>query len=242
MKAVSAFAFLVTMLAACSETHGAPTPSTTVATTAPGAPTPSTTVATTAPPTSTATTSPAGATFASVCGTIANFVADSATDGSFILNSPGREPLKITIPAGRLGGGNASGYVCVGVLAGVPSPLFDGFATPGRGFVNSGTLPATTASPEPTGFLLPQACAFVASPIVGADQTEWMVDCGTANNNARGTLGAALMQQGWTVCGSALATAQWRKAGVMLSVAESSLRPGDYPRLIQPARVIAPCT
>jgi hypothetical protein len=88
--------------------------------------------------------------------------------------------------------------------------------------------------------VIPQACAYVVPPVVGAVQTDWKVDCGAANNNARGTLGAALTQQGWTSCGSGLASAQWRKNDVMLTVVESSLAVGDYPRLTQ-SRVAPPC-
>jgi len=98
-------------------------------------------------------------------------------------------------------------------------------------FIDQGTFPATMAIPSPAGFVLPQACAFIVPPIVGADQTEWKVDCGAANNNARGILGPALAQQGWTSCGAGLATERWRKNDVMLGVSESSLAAGDYPRL-----------
>jgi hypothetical protein len=80
----------------------------------------------------------------------------------------------------------------------------------------------------------------VVAPVVGTVQTEWKIDCGAANNNARGVLGAALTRQGWTSCGSGLASAQWRKTDVMLTVSESSLAPGDYPRLTQ-SLVISPC-
>jgi hypothetical protein len=190
-----------------------------------------------------APTASAATTVAIVCGIISDFVGDnSQTNGSFVLSSPGRAPLKITIPAGRLGG-SASGYVCIGVLAGVPYPLLDGFVPGGvrELFIDPGTFPATTAVPAPTGFVIPQECAYVVPPAVGVVQTEWKVDCGAANNNnARGTLGGALTQQGWTACASGLASAQWRKNDVMLSVAESSLAPGDYPRLAQ-SRVTAPC-
>jgi hypothetical protein len=179
-----------------------------------------------------------------VCGTVSDFVADGTQNGSLVLNAPGREPLKLTIPAGRLGGGGVGGYACVGVLAGVPYPLFDGFATSGTpGFVNPGIVPATAAFPAPTGFVLPTPCAYVAMPVVSPDQTDWKIDCGASNNNnARGTFGPALTQQGWTSCAAGLAGAQWRKNDVMLSVSESSLAPGDYPRLTQFARVIAPCS
>ena len=206
----------------------------------------SATVGATAAPTPSAAASRAPGTFAAVCGTVSDFVADGTQNGSLVLNSPGRDPLRLTIPAGRLGGGGVGigSYACVGVLTGVPYPLFDGFATSGTpGFVNPGVLPATAASPAPTGFVLPQACAYVAAPVVGTDQTDWKIDCGAPNNNnARGTFAPALTQQGWTSCGAGLAAAQWRKNDVMLSVSESSLAPGDYPRLTQFARVIAPCS
>lgn len=143
-----------------------------VACTAPAARTPSPTPhaipSSAAPPSPTPTaTAATPATFAAVCGTISDFAGDNAqTNGSFVLNSPGRAPLKITIPAGRLGG-SASGYVCVAVLAGTPYPLFAGFFPPGTpGFVSSGAVPATTAGPAPTGFVLPQVCAYVVPPAV----------------------------------------------------------------------------
>ena len=233
MRSLGVAALLGVLVAACTAapvSTQAPTASATVAASASSNPTP--TPATTAQ-----------GNFAAVCGTISDYVSDNPqTNGSFVLNSPGRAPLKITIPAGRLGGGSVSGYVCISVLAGVPYPLFDViFTTGSAGFVGSGTVPATIAFPAPTGFVLPQACAYVVPPVVSADQTDWKVDCGAGNNNGRGTLGPALTQQGWTSCAAGLATAQWRKNDVMLAVAESSLAPGDYPRLTQFARVVSPC-
>ncbi len=53
------------------------------------------------------------------------------------------------------------------------------------------------------------------------------------NVNARGTLGAALVQQGWTGCGPALGTALFFKGQMRIVVVESSLAPGDYPRFSQ---------
>ncbi len=158
------------------------------------------------------------------------------------LAAPDRDPLRLTIPAGRLGG-VAAGYVCVGVIAGTPDPLFDGFFpanTPG--FVEQGKTPATVALPTPSGFTLPETCAFVAAPVVIPDQTDWAISCGAAKDrDIRGTLASALAQQGWTNCAAGLATAQWRKGSVMLGVSESSLAPGDHPRLTQFAHVVPPC-
>ena len=229
MRSLSVVRLLTVLVVACTAAPVS-TPS----------PTPSATVAASARPTSNLAS--AVGSFAAVCGMLSEFVADGAlTSGSLVLNSPGRAQIKITIPAGRLGG-SASGYACVGVLAGVPYPLFNGFFPQGTpGFIEPGTVPATTAFPAPTGFVPPQSCAYAAPPAVSTDQTDWKVDCGAGNNNGRGTLGPALTQQGWTSCADGLATAQWRKNNVMLSVAESSGAPGDYPRLTQFARVVSPC-
>lgn len=180
---------------------------------------------------------PASQTFASICGRITDFVGDGAsTPGSFTLNSPGRDPIEITIPAGRLGG-TAAGYACVSVLGGAPHPVFDGFeVASGSGalFVNEGVLPATAASPAPVDFVLPQGCAYVAPPVVTPAQNSWLIDCGaTENRDARGTLRDALAAQGWTLCVAALAMAQWQKGSIRLGIAESSLAPGDYPRISQ---------
>lgn len=223
-------ALIFVLIAACGARISTPSP------------TPPATVAATASPSPTSSAAAtARATFASVCGTIGDFVSDNAqTNGSFVLNSPGRAPIRIAIPAGRLGG-TAGGYVCIEVVAGVPYPLFDGFFPQGTsGFVNQGAFPATIASPAPTGFVLPQSCAYVVPPVVGADQTDWKVDCGAANNNTRGSLGPALAQQGWISCGAGLATEHWRKNDLMLGVSESSLAAGDYPRLTQVVGVTSP--
>jgi hypothetical protein len=128
--------------------------------------------------------------------------------------------------------------------AGVPFPILGALIGPYQeGFVNEGTVPATSAKPAPPGFMLPQLCAFVAPPTFGADSTVWSVDCGAeANRDARGTLGAPMMQQGWITCGVGLSGMSAKKNGVMLLVTESSLAPGDYPRLTQSSRLVSPCS
>jgi hypothetical protein len=111
-----------------------------------------------------------------------------------------------------------------------------------RPYVTEGTYPATAARPAPAGFVVPQGCAFVRPPEVGPDQTNWWVDCGAdANRNARGTLGPALAQQGWTACGPATATETYYKGSVRIVVVESSLSPGDYPRFSQATRPANGC-
>jgi hypothetical protein len=181
-----------------------------------------------------------------VCGTASDPVAKtSSTNATFLLDSPGRTPLKIASTGNApIDAGIPAGYACLLIDNGVPSPILVGFLGPYmEGFVSQGTVPATSAKPAPTGFALPQACAFVAPPVVGTDTTVWAVDCGEQlDRDARGTLGPAFTQQGWTICGSGLATMSAKKNGVMLTVSESSLAPGDYPRLTQFARVISPCS
>src|SRR5712691_11225204 len=117
--------FLLGMLIVACTASPASTPSAT----------PSATIHATVAPSPTPAASAPGS-FAAVCGTVSDFLGDDPqTSGSFVVNSPGRSPLKITVPAGRLGG-SASGYVCTEVLAGAPYPLFDGFFTSGTaGFV-----------------------------------------------------------------------------------------------------------
>lgn len=110
------------------------------------------------------------------------------------------------------------------------------------GYLIQGSVPATATSPSPTGFVPPQSCAFVAPPAVGTDTTVWLVDCGAqANDDARGTLGPAFAQQGWTTCAIGLGSMWAKKNGVMIGVTESSLAPGDYPRITQSARLLSLC-
>jgi hypothetical protein len=204
-------------------------------------PSPSPTAASTA-----AATFSVPATFAAACGTVSDRVArTAATSATFVLSSPGRSPLKVALT------GNApvdavvpAGYVCVVLDAGVPFPISGGLIGPYMaGFVADGTLPATSAQPAPAGFVLPQACAFVAAPVVGADSTVWAVDCGAqANHDARGMLGPVLIQQGWTQCAMGLGTMSAKKNGVMLAVAESTVAPGEYPRITQFSRMLSPCS
>jgi hypothetical protein len=229
-------AAIALVLAACAPTSVTPasSPTATLGASQTSAPT----------PTSPQTVAPTPRGYALVCGTISRFVGDSAqADGVIVLEAPGRDSLRLTIPAGRLGSGGASGYVCVQVQRGNPSPLFDGFVPGGVSiFIQEGTIPATAASPAPTGFMLPQACAFVATPSVSPAQIDWLIECGPSKDrDTRGALAPELTRQGWTLCGSGLAVAQWRKGNTALLVSESSLAPGDYPRLTQPAVTPTSC-
>lgn len=185
-------------------------------------------------------------TFASVCGTMSDGVArTTSTNATFLLNSAGRSPLKIASTGpGPIDAMVPSGYVCLLLDAGVPLPIFAGLIGPQMpGYLPVGAVPSTSARPSPTGFVLPQACAFVAPPVVGTDSTVWSVDCGAqTNRDARGTLGPALIQQSWVSCAIGLGSMYVKKNDVMLGVTESSLAPGDYPRLTQAARVISPCS
>lgn len=118
----------------------------------------------------------------------------------------------------------------------MPYPIFAGLSVPGNTevYVDINVYPATKAKPSPAGFVVPQACAYVRPPEVGGDQINFWVDCGSQlNHDARGTLGAALAQQGWTSCGPALGTALFYKGQMRIVVVESSLAPGDYPRFSQ---------
>jgi hypothetical protein len=161
----------------------------------------------------------------------------ATTNGSLVLNSPGRVPLTVTLTQPRWSPQTAAaGYICATLDAGVPHPIFAGVSVPGNAeaYVESNAYPATKARPSPIGFIVPQACAYVRPPEVGSDQINFWVDCGAQlNDNARGTLGAALAQQGWTGCGPALGTELFYKGQLRIVVVESSLAPGDYPRFSQ---------
>ena len=174
------------------------------------------------------------ATSAVACGTVSEYVRTApATDGSFVLSSPGRSPLKITLTVASADPteGQFAGYVCVALKAGVPHPIFVGLGVPRidgvipESYVPEGTYPATRAKPAPDGFVVPQACAYVRPPEVGGDQSNWWVDCGAeANRSARGALGPAFTQQGWTRCGPAVGTELFFK-GSMRIVADAGRLP-----------------
>ncbi len=225
---------LIVVMGGCSTTNQV-SPSSTASATSSRTPTPT---AVTSTPLAAATRS----TWAVACGTVSGYEGNTSTAyGTMVLDSPGRSPLKIALTQGFFG--SASGNVCVSLVARVPAPIFDGFFPPNTpGFIPEGTLPATKADPAPTGFVVPQACAYVVPPVVGGDQTSWKVDCGAeANRNARGTLAPAFTQQGWTSCGAVTATERWVKPPVMIVVVESSLSPCDYPRFDQLARPATGC-
>ena len=103
----------------------------------------------------------------------------------------------------------------------------------------SSCTPTSSVNPRPAGFTLPLGCAYVGQPAVGADASQWDIDCGAASNDTRGTLASPLTQQGWTSCGAGLANASWAKGTARITVSEGAGGPGGYPRLTQPARPAA---
>jgi hypothetical protein len=100
---------------------------------------------------------------------------------------------------------------------------------------------AATVGPAAfTGFLPPPSCSYVGGPSLAADHSDRFVDCGpTGNRAARDTLASALIEQGWSLCGFGAAAATWAKGATSISIAESSLAPGDFPRLTQTARSVS---
>src|SRR2546422_9216057 len=108
--------------------------------------------AATAIPTATLLATPPTATWAVACGTVSEYLGNtSSTNGSFVLNSPGRSQLKITLTSAHsTPGGVFAGYICTGLEAGVPYPIFGGIWPPNTaGFIHPRTLPATAAPPAP---------------------------------------------------------------------------------------------
>lgn len=95
----------------------------------------------------------------------------------------------------------------------------------------------------PLEFTIVRPCAIVGAPVVNDTGTVWQISCGTERDrNARGSIGGALESQGWTRCGVAAATGIWTKDGIVSVVTESSLAPGDHPRLAQYPRLASPCS
>jgi hypothetical protein len=99
--------------------------------------------------------------------------------------------------------------------------------------------PTSSLRRRPSGFTLPMGCAYIDQPVVGADQTTWLFDCGAASNDARGSLTYPLTQQGWTLCGAVTATASWAKGTARLGIAEGAGGAGGYPKVTQPAQPAA---
>jgi hypothetical protein len=117
-------------------------------------PTASPTVAAATAASTAAATFSVPATFAAVCGTMSDGVQITRASATFLLNSPGRPPLKIAssgpapidmmVPSGSA----QSGYVCLLLDAGKPLPIVAGLIGPQMpGFVAEGTFPATAARP-----------------------------------------------------------------------------------------------
>lgn len=85
----------------------------------------------------------------------------------------------------------------------------------------------------PIGFSLNDDCKIVgwsgdADPSVGNGyeskliENEWLIDCGSKNNSARGVMGPILLQQGWEFCSSKTSTGTWWKGGIITTVVESA--------------------
>lgn len=118
---------------------------------------------------------------------------------------------------------------------------------------SASTPPATTAvaiataSPDviastPVDFRLPSGCVYKTQAAPSGNGSEWRVDCGVdGNRDARGTLGKALLAQGWTLCSMVTATGTWGKGELNTWVVETSGSPGDYIRLGQNPKA-PPCT
>jgi len=96
-----------------------------------------------------------------VCGTVSDLVTTTTTtNGSLVLNSPGRTPFTITLTPARWNPeGGVAGYVCAMLDAGMPRPVFEGLSVPGNAeaYVEGNAYPATKAKPFPVGFVVPQA-------------------------------------------------------------------------------------
>ena len=108
-----------------------------------------------------------------------------------------------------------------GPLTAVPSPIPPSPSLPTSLPVRSHAATITPTVVPP--FSAPAECSAVA-----IDAQQWRFDCGEqGNRNARGTLNPPLTREGWRMCGSGLATAQWGKAERMVTFSEGSGIPGE---------------
>lgn len=98
-----------------------------------------------------------------------------------------------------------------------PSPS----ASPSR------TVTPATFVARPSAFLalrleLPSGCRQIGSSHIG-DTDEYRIDCGMPRNaSARDTLVPAFSAQGWSSCGSGLASGSWMKGDIMIVVSEAA--------------------
>jgi hypothetical protein len=83
--------------------------------------------------------------------------------------------------------------------------------------------------PSPLGINISSDCKIVGRKgdidhteqiILG--ENEWLIDCGSYNNNARGIFGDILESSGWQFCESSLAASRWWKDGIITGIVESA--------------------
>ncbi len=119
-------------------------------------------------------------------------------------------------------------------LLGLGAMLTGGLLVPFGTRARTGSAVAATASGQPRDFTPPQGCAYVGLPDERAPGfLVWRLQCGPNQNQARAHFGAALAAQGWMLCTFGMAQASWVKSGVLTTIYESSLAPGDFVLLSQ---------
>lgn len=106
-------------------------------------------------------------------------------------------------------------YVCLRARPGAPMSGFGGWVRPG----DPDYLPRSALTP--TGFVLPPPCTYAGDPtaVPQRDEVLWRVACASASDT-RAALSPALLEQGWSRCGSDLGVAIWTKDERTLTITE----------------------
>lgn len=253
VRALATSALCLAVGACVSGGQGLPPPGSVVA--SPITTTPGPSVSQTSPPTPAVGTPTPTSLLAGVCGLVIGGVPSDGAHLFLTLSSAGSPNATYSLEYQFESGGGVHALDIDGRVVGTMAWL-SGRQVPAETGAPAGAVglrewtlrramscaPLSVVDPTPSLFTLPQGCAFVGSPVSTADQTEWKVDCGAAaNRNARGSLGSAFAAQGWTSCGSGLATAIWANSRFLLVVSESSGIAGEYPKLTQRLRVTSAC-
>jgi len=87
--------------------------------------------------------------------------------------------------------------------------------------------PAPSPAPTPIGFVLPQGCSLVGSPViekpVQTQVTTWQFNCGVAPDfGAIERLTPAFVQQGWILCSVGQGRGTWWKGTTQTTVGQSA--------------------
>ncbi len=95
-------------------------------------------------------------------------------------------------------------------------------------------VPAPGRGGDPVDFTLRDPCGYASAPFREGPEVVWIIDCmPQGNRNARATVGPMLESEGWSACGSGLASATWTLRDLVITVSQGGGPPPGYIRLTQ---------